>query len=128
LERPAEALEEVERESNPNYRLYTLAIAHNALGNQAQSAQALEELKQRYVENSTLSGLIASAHAFRGEPDEAFDWLAGMDEEAVAEYEIRWDLPGFVPLRDDPRWMAVVDQYWFTPDELAAIEFEVTLP
>jgi hypothetical protein len=71
---------------------------------------------------------IASVHAFRGEPDEAFNWLARMDEEAVAEYEIRWDLPGFVPLRDDPRWMALVDRYWFTPDELAAIEFEVTLP
>ena len=54
--------------------------------------------------------------------------MAKMDEEAVAEYEIRWDLPEFVPLRDDPRWMAFVDRYWLTPGELAEIEFEVTLP
>jgi tetratricopeptide (TPR) repeat protein len=128
LERPAEALKEAEKESNPNYRLYALAIAHDAMGNEAQSAQPLEELQQRYAEDPKLSVLIASAHAFRGEPDEAFDWLAKMDEDLALEVEFRWDMPEFVPLRDDPRWMALVDLYWLTPGELAAIKFEVTLP
>jgi TolB-like protein len=128
LERPAEALKEAEREQDPNYRQYALAIAHDAMGNEAQSAKALEELQQRYAEDPKLSILIASAHAFRGEPEEAFDWLAKMDEDLALEVEFRWDMPEFVPLRDDPRWMALVDRYWLTPDELAAIKFEVTLP
>ena len=65
--------------------------------------------------------LVAALHGFRGEADAAFQWLertSGNDP----------FFPLFAPLRDDPRWLPFLERVGKSPEQLAAIEFEVKLP
>jgi TolB-like protein/DNA-binding winged helix-turn-helix (wHTH) protein len=70
------ALAEFEREKNnadggPNYG--GLACVYHALGRHAESDQMLALVAQR---GEAVAFYMAEIHAFRGEPDAAFDWLA----------------------------------------------------
>jgi tetratricopeptide (TPR) repeat protein len=98
--RPTEALAEFEKESHEGFHLLGQAVACHALGENARSTNALAQL-------SALSPhlyLVAKAHAYRGEIDEAFAWL----ERAYAQRN-----SGLSEMRDemllrnlhaDPRW------------------------
>ena len=68
-----QALAEMEREPNPNWRPFGLAIANHALGNKKESDAATAE----YVAKNHDGGAyqIAEIYAFRGEADRAFEWL-----------------------------------------------------
>ena len=71
---------------------------------------------------------IAYSLAFRGEADQAFVWL----EKAVGYHdpglsEIAGE-PLFANLYDDPRWLPFLESIGMSPEQLAAIEFNVTLP
>lgn len=71
---------------------------------------------------------IAAIHAYRGEADEAFGWL----DKAIATSdpglaETVGD-PLFENLYDDPRWRLFLERIGRSPAQLAAIEFEITLP
>ena len=66
--------------------------------------------------------------AFRGEAERAFEWL----DKAVANND-----PGlgyiasesfFTNIQDDPRWLSFLESIGKSPEQSAAIEFEVTLP
>jgi tetratricopeptide (TPR) repeat protein len=62
--------------------------------------------------------------AWSGDVDRGFEWL----EKAFADgYEIQyqyWD-PFYENLRQDPRWPELIARYWFTQEELAAVEFDL---
>jgi len=68
-----QALAEMEKEPNPDWRLYGLAIANHALGNKKESDAATAE----YITKNHDGGAyqIAEIYAFRGEADLAFEWL-----------------------------------------------------
>jgi len=71
---------------------------------------------------------IAYVLAFRGEADRAFEWLdkaVQYDDPGLLDLPIQ---PLFANIRDDPRWMPFLVSIGKSPEQLAAIKFEVTLP
>jgi tetratricopeptide (TPR) repeat protein len=91
------------------------AIVHYDLGQDAASEAALEELKG-------IGGYdiqVATVYAYRKQIDEAFQWLdrayANHDASMI---EIRMYKVLFAPLRDDPRWDALVEKLGIS-DEVA---------
>ena len=71
---------------------------------------------------------IAYVLAFRGEADEAFEWL----DKAVANND-----PGlgniaihafFGNIHNDPRWIPFLESIGKSPAQLALVEFTVALP
>ena len=71
--RAQQALEEMEQEKHPAFRLCGLAIAYHALGRKDQSDASLAELIANFKAGNSYQ--IAETLAFRGETDRAFDWL-----------------------------------------------------
>jgi hypothetical protein len=65
--------------------------------------------------------------AYRNEADRAFEWL-----DKAVEYsddylaEIVGE-PLFNSIKSDPRWLPFLESIGKSPEQLAAIEFEVTL-
>jgi TolB-like protein/Tfp pilus assembly protein PilF/predicted Ser/Thr protein kinase len=80
---PEAALQEINQEKAPAWRRYGLALAYHALGRKSEADAALGELVEKDKESSAFH--IAEVHAFRGETDEAFEWL----ERAYVQRDIR---------------------------------------
>jgi len=106
--------------------LVGLVMGHYTLGEQAESDAALGELIEKYHADWAFN--IAYVLAYRNEADRAFEWL----DRAVAAND-----PGlaetvsviqFANIHSDPRWIPFLRQLGFAPEQLAAIEFDVTLP
>jgi serine/threonine-protein kinase len=105
---PEAALAEMEREPTPYWRLYGLALAHYALGQRDEADAALMEIKEESGDDAAFQ--LAEIHAFRGEPDAAFEWL----ERAYSHRD-----PGLtevktshllVSLHRDPRWPELLEK------------------
>jgi serine/threonine protein kinase/TolB-like protein len=69
----ATALQAMQREPNEDYRLGALAIVYWAMGRHSESDAALHSLTQKFA--STDAYGVAAVHAYRGEIDDAFQWL-----------------------------------------------------
>jgi len=69
--RLAEAFAAFAEEPHEGYRLLGLSVAHHALGREAASSEALDQLSEQPVN----AFLIAQANAYRGNADLAFQWL-----------------------------------------------------
>jgi tetratricopeptide (TPR) repeat protein len=123
---PEAALVETEAETFEAWRLVGLSAVLHALGRGDQADAALAELAEKYGTDAAYN--IAYVYAFRGEPDEAFQWLetavrygdAGLSEIAVT--------PEFESLRDDGRWLPFLERLGKSPEQLSAIQFEVRRP
>jgi eukaryotic-like serine/threonine-protein kinase len=102
--RPQEALAEMEREPDLNFRLYGLALAYHAMGQRKESDAALAELIAKY--HSVNSFQIAEVLAFRGEADQAFEWLERA--RALRDGGLTWIRgdPLLRSLECDPRYAA----------------------
>jgi len=97
----------------PGVRLWIAALAEHALGREDESARALAELERDHA--SGFAYQVASAHAWRGEKDAAFQWL----DRAFAQRDggmamIKYD-PIIASLRDDPRYAAIVRKLGLPP-------------
>ena len=120
------ALLAMQAETSEVYRLIGLAMAHYALGQVTESDAALVELIEKHEQERAYD--IASILAFRGETDRTFEWLDkavqyGDFSLVVAETDI-----SFVNINNDPRWLPFLESIGKSPEQLAAIEFQVTLP
>ena len=71
--RPQDALPEIELVRHVPIRTFLYAIAYHALGRKKESDAALSELITKYHGMGACE--IATAYAFRNQPDEAFEWL-----------------------------------------------------
>jgi Tfp pilus assembly protein PilF len=120
------ALAEMKLEPDESSRLCGLAIAQYALGQRAESDAALRELTDKHGQDDPYG--IAWVYAFRGEADPAFEWL---------EKTIQSRAPGLFGmvgnrlldnLHDDPRWLPFLRKVGMAPEQLKAIQFDVTLP
>jgi TolB-like protein/predicted Ser/Thr protein kinase len=69
----AAALEAMQNETNEAYKLGGLALVYWAMGRRAESDAALHSLTDKFA--STDAYGIAAIHAYRGETDQAFQWL-----------------------------------------------------
>jgi TolB-like protein len=120
------ALAEIEQETSEVWRMIVLPMAYHALGRKADSDAALAALIAKYEKDSSYN--IAYVYAFRGEADKAFEWL----DKAVAYGDgglseiVTNNL--FAKIHADPRWLAFLRKVGKAPEQLAKIEFKVTLP
>jgi len=123
---PVSALAAMQKEALEAFQLIGLVPVHHALGQAAASDAALVTLIEKYEKEWAYN--IAYVLAFRGEADRAFEWLnkavayndPGLNEIATE--------PLFSNIHDDPRWLPFLESIGKSPEQLAAIEFEVTLP
>jgi TolB-like protein/Tfp pilus assembly protein PilF len=121
-----EGLQAVQQEPSEEWRLICLTMAYHALGQARESDTVLAELIDEYEQQWAYN--IAYVLAFRGEADRAFEWL-----DKAVEYNdpgltgIPTD-PLFANIHDDPRWLPFLESIGKSPEQLAAIEFEVRLP
>jgi TolB-like protein/DNA-binding winged helix-turn-helix (wHTH) protein/Tfp pilus assembly protein PilF len=101
---PDAALEQSVKEPSESARLVGSAMAYFALGRKAESDAAMAQFVKSYA--PYIPSGIAAAYAFRGEPDEAFNWL----ERAYSQrdpllYRFKFTTE-FDKLHDDPRYEA----------------------
>jgi tetratricopeptide (TPR) repeat protein len=103
-----------------------LPMAYHALGRKADSDAALTALIAKAEKDGPYN--IASVYAYRGEADKAFEWLDKAIEygdgglgEIVTENL-------FDKIHADPRWLPLLRKVGKAPEQLAKIEFKVTLP
>ena len=71
--RPQEALSEMEKESSPFLRDLGMALAYHAMGRNHESDEALKILISQCPNDCAYQ--IAQVYAYRGEVDQAFEWL-----------------------------------------------------
>ena len=103
-----------------------LPMAYHALGRKADSDAALAALIAKYEKDAPYN--IAYVYAYRGEADKAFAWLdkaveygdAGLGEIVTENL--------FDKIHADPRWLPFLRKVGKAPEQLAKIEFKVTLP
>jgi len=123
---PEAALAAMQQESVEAYHLFGLSMAYHALGQGAESDAALAELVENYEQIAAYN--IAYVLAFRGEADRAFVWL-----DKAVEYKdsglsrVPVEIL-FSNIHTDRRWLPFLESIGKSPEQLAAIEFEVTLP
>jgi TolB-like protein/tetratricopeptide (TPR) repeat protein len=103
--RPQEALDEAEKVNHAAWRPYALALAYHALGRKKESDAKLAEL----IEFPTgAHWLVAGVYAYRGETDQAFQWLERCyTERDPGLTEMKAD-PLLKSLRHDPRYQALL--------------------
>jgi TolB-like protein/Tfp pilus assembly protein PilF len=119
------ALAQIEQETSEAFKMIGLPLAYHALGRKADSDAALAALIAKYEKDAPYN--IAYVYAYRGEADKAFEWLdkeyngPGGFAEIVTENL-------FDKIHSDPRWLAFLRKVGKAPEQLAKIEFKVTLP
>jgi tetratricopeptide (TPR) repeat protein len=109
--RSEEALAEAKREPEEQFRLWTLAVLHHALGHRAESDAALHDLIATHATEAAVQ--IADAYATRGEVDRAFEWLErahAQRDGGLVELKV---CPHFRSLHGDPRWGAFLTKMGF---------------
>ena len=120
------ALTEIRSEMNEFWRLHIESLAFHALGQSTESDAALAEFVDKYGGLSPV--FVGLTAAYRGENDRAFQWLEKAAQfrdptlSAIAS-EPLWD-----NVRRDPRWLPFLRKINMTPEQLAAIKFDVKLP
>jgi adenylate cyclase len=118
------ALESFTREEgDEQYRVKGQALALYALGRQEEHQAKLNELIERWGDRWPSE--VAHVYAFMGNADLAFEWLnkAVLADDTFDPAEFF-----FQPLADDPRWLPFLESIGKSPEQLAAIKFEVKLP
>jgi TolB-like protein/Tfp pilus assembly protein PilF len=104
--KPDEAKIMASDETDPFWRLWSLAIISNAFGNQEEADIALKSLVEKNADGNAYQ--IAEVYAMRGDADESFSWL----DQAIAERDPGVTHakvnPRFRRLHDDPRWQATM--------------------
>ena len=120
------ALAEIEQETSEAWKMIGLPMAYHALGRKADSDAALAALIAKYEKDGPYN--IAYVYAFRGEADQAFEWL---------DKAVEYGDPGlgeivtenlFDNIHADPRWLPFLRKIGKAPEQLAKIKFKVTLP
>ena len=123
---PEAALTENALEKDEGYRLIGEAVILHALGRGQESDRALTTLIEKYEHDTAYN--IAFVFAFRGQADEAFDWLqkaVDYNDTGLSEIVIE---PLFDNVRSDDRWLMFLESIGKSPEQLATIEFEIDLP
>jgi len=123
---PEAALAAIKQEPLEAFRLIGLVMAYHALGQKNESDAALAELIDKHEQGWSYN--IAFSLAYRGEADRAFEWLAKAIEykdPGLAEIPTQFE---FANIHDDPRWLPFLESIGKSPEQLAEIEFTVTIP
>ena len=102
----AAALEAIQREPNETYRLGGLAMVYSAMGRRTESDAALNSLTAKFASIDAYG--LAQVHAYRGEIDDAFNWLDRAYQQHNAEVPGLKADPLLRNLHPDPRFQALL--------------------
>jgi adenylate cyclase len=123
---PEAALESFSIEGDESLRVTGQALALYTLGKQDEYLARRDELIERWGDQWPFQ--VADVYAWTGDADRAFDWLdRAFVQNHINLLELR-QKPFYRPLHADPRWHKFLERLGGTPEQLEAIEFEVTLP
>jgi tetratricopeptide (TPR) repeat protein len=94
--RPQQALEEIQQEPEPVWRLFGQVLVYHALDKKNDADAVLSEFVAKYSDDSAYQ--VASAYAFRGQTEKAFEWL----HKAYARRD-----PGLSDIKVDPLLLSI---------------------
>jgi TolB-like protein/Tfp pilus assembly protein PilF len=123
---PKAALAEVRFETDAAWRLHVESLAHHALGQSAASEAAMAEMIRSHGDKN--ASYIVEEAAFRGDADRAFEWLDKAAQSRDPSLGAIALSPFCEKLHKDPRWLPYLRKHGMAPEQLAAIEFDFTLP
>ena len=110
-----QALVEIKKNPENVYRIAGLVMAYSTLGREAEAEEALKRLVSEFGTQNPV--WIAEAYSWRGQKDEAFEWLekAFMQGDIGLSYMLGNNV--FYSLTDDPRWVGLLKkmnllEYW----------------
>jgi len=110
------ALEVIAREPDESAHLAGLASAQYAAGRRDASDEAFTQLRTRY--GQTLPGVTGLAYAYRNELEPAFQWLKRAVDQHQPEFAASLACtpePAFIPMKADPRFVALRSSLGFGP-------------
>ena len=123
---PAGALAEAQAEPSDTWRTITLPATYYVLGRKGEADAALSDMITKFGKDASYN--IAYTYAFRGDADKAFEWLdKAVQYQDGGLSEIVYE-PLFDKIRSDPRWLPFLRKIGRAPEQLAKVEFKVTLP
>ncbi len=102
--RSPEALAEMEREPDPSWRAFGLALGSFAVGRKRESDIALSKVIKEYQFEGAYQ--IAEIYGFRGENDRAFEWLERAYRQRDSGLAFVKGDPLLKTLQGDPRYAA----------------------
>lgn len=108
-----EALVQMQKEPGEMYRLSGLAMVYHSLEKVEASDDALAELIDKYGELAAFQ--IAEVHAFRGDNDEAFEWLQKAHDAQDGGLAVLLGDPMFTDLTSDSRYISFVEKLGLLP-------------
>jgi len=122
----AGALTEALAEPSETWRAIGTAVVYYAAGRKAEADAALSDVVAKLEKDASYN--IAYNYALRGEADKAFEWLdKAVQYQDGGLSEIVYE-PLFDKIRSDPRWLPFLRKIGRAPEQLAKVEFKVTLP
>ena len=106
-------------------RVLGSAVSLRMLGRRQESDEKLREFIDRW--GGQLPELVAGIYAQFGDVEKAFEWL---DKWQEIEGRVPLDYQDFSydSLRNDPRWIKLLEKIGRSPAQLNAIKFEVKVP
>jgi serine/threonine-protein kinase len=105
---PEMALAEVEKEKDPYFRLPVQAMAYHSLGRAEESYHALARFIEDYWKGGAYQ--LAQIHAFRGDANQAFQWLEiAYSQRGGGLFLVKAD-PFLKRLKDDARYAAFLEK------------------
>ena len=122
---PRAALESMLQEESV-WGMIGLPMIYHDLGKDSESDAALAALIEQYGQGWAYN--IAYVQAYRGDLDLAFEWLDKAVETKDGGLSEILSEKLFSNLYDDPRWLPFLRQINYAPEQLAEIQFDVTLP
>jgi len=120
------ALEAFQEEGDEEFRVKGSAMAYHALSRKAEFESAFTELRDRW--GKAWPSEVAQVYAWIGDTGAAFEWLDNAIAQNEAGLNEQFKLPLYASLRGDPRWQSFRERTGTSEEQLAAIEFDVTLP
>jgi len=110
-----QALLETKKNRENEFRSAGLVMAYSTLGREAEAEKELQKLIFEYGETRPV--WIAEAYSWRGEKDEAFEWLENTYSQRDNSLAYLLGNNAFYSLIDDPRWVDFLKklnllEYW----------------
>lgn len=105
---PADALRTFRQVGFEGFRLQGVAMAEHSLGDIKESQQALDDLSAKYAKDGPYE--IADIYAWRGEKDQAFQWLARAYKQRDGGLSNLKSDPLLASLRADARYEDLLKQ------------------
>ena len=96
------ALAEMQKEPEPVWRGYGMALTYHALGKKKEADAALAEYIEKFQNEWAFQ--VAEIYAYRGETDKAFEWLARAYKQRDGGLAEMKSDPLLRNLHNDPRW------------------------